>query len=264
MEVLGAEADRGGGRFTVPTRPVTRTAALPRTPTGSARTVEGQTGAGWAATTAEIPAVAGAAGRVTAAPRSYGVLLGDGSVWYPGSSKRLPAPFALRLVVWLLFAVLLVGLGGLAVEHYHPTWLDFARKTAPSSPVTGSSGPTSSSAAGGQGARGQGTSPQAAGGFHQVSQSSSNTVYDTGTSTYSVVLTFANRVWSVVASPAGSHQYLLAQTLQPSASPKSVTVHGSATVILSATASSIAISAGGKTLGTITDPVVNHSYTFKP
>lgn len=72
--------------------------------------------------TAEIPAV-------SAGP-SYGVLLPDGTVWYPGSAKRLPAPLLLRVVVWLLaLAVLLAGLGDLAIR-YQPSWANPFRRVA--------------------------------------------------------------------------------------------------------------------------------------
>ncbi len=65
--------------------------------------------------TAEIPAV-------RAGP-SYGVLLPDGSVWYPGSRKRLPAPLLLRVVVWILaFAVLFAAAGDFIIRD-HPSWV---------------------------------------------------------------------------------------------------------------------------------------------
>ncbi len=65
--------------------------------------------------TAEIPAV-------RAGP-SYGVLLPDGSIWYPGSRKRLPAPLLLRVVVWILaFAVFFAGVGDFII-HYHQSWV---------------------------------------------------------------------------------------------------------------------------------------------
>lgn len=73
--------------------------------------------------TAEIPAV-------SPVGPSYGVLLPDGSVWYPGSRKRLPAPLLLRIVVWVLaFATLLAGVGDFVVR-YHPSWLSAIRRTA--------------------------------------------------------------------------------------------------------------------------------------
>ena len=68
------------------------------------------------AITAEIPAV-------PVAP-AYGVLLPDGSIWYPGSKRKLPAPTFLHVIVWsLAFLVAVVG-AGLIVEHYHPSWTD--------------------------------------------------------------------------------------------------------------------------------------------
>jgi hypothetical protein len=73
--------------------------------------------------TAEIPAV----------PKgpSYGVLMPDGSVWYPGSKKRLPAPLVLRVCVWFLaFAVLVAGAIDL-VAKFHPSWLSTFRHVVP-------------------------------------------------------------------------------------------------------------------------------------
>jgi hypothetical protein len=64
--------------------------------------------------TAEIPAVPAGPG--------YGVLLPDGSVWYPGSKKKLPAPALLRVIVWIVaFAVLLAGICDLIVK-FEPSW----------------------------------------------------------------------------------------------------------------------------------------------
>lgn len=89
--------------------------------------------------TAEIPAV-------PVGP-SYGVLLPDGSVWYPGSRKRLPAPPILRVAVWVLaFAVLLAGAGD-GVIRYHPSWVSALRHIVPaqSAPAaSGGNGPPSS------------------------------------------------------------------------------------------------------------------------
>ena len=203
--------------------------------------------------TAQLPVVGAPRGGRSAPVRGP-----ERAAWAPGAAPRLPAPFLLRLGVWLLFAALLVALAGLAVEHVHPTWLDFARKTQPSlvsvpgAPTT-TQGPTTP----------KGTTP---GGFHEVSSSASGSVYATGTSSYALVLTFAHPVWTIVASPAGSQKFLVEQTLQPSASPKTVQVSGSASVILSASTESLAVTSGGKTLGTIPSPRASakYTYTFRP
>ena len=71
---------------------------------------------GGTAITAEIPAV-------PVAP-AYGVLLPDGSIWYPGSKRKLPAPTPLRVTVWTLAFLVAIGGAGLIVEHYHPSWMD--------------------------------------------------------------------------------------------------------------------------------------------
>jgi hypothetical protein len=73
--------------------------------------------------TAEIPAV-------PAGP-TYGVLLPDGSIWYPGSRKRLPAPLALRIVVWALAFLVLLAAAGDFVIHSHPGWVDTLRRHVP-------------------------------------------------------------------------------------------------------------------------------------
>jgi hypothetical protein len=121
-------------------------------------------GAGSTVVTAEIPAVP--------MNRSYGVLLPDGSVWYPGSKKRLPAPWPVRFVVWVLALVLILMLGGVAVVKWHPAWLAPLRHTVGSAPLQdvtpsnisipagGTSGPGGGSQAASGGFRETGSTPQ--------------------------------------------------------------------------------------------------------
>ncbi|HEV2361258.1 MAG TPA: hypothetical protein VGS21_06125 [Acidimicrobiales bacterium] len=88
--------------------------------------------------TAEIPAVP--------VHKSYGVLLPDGSVWYPGSKRRLPAPWPIRFAVWVLALVLVLMLVGYAIVSYHSSWLAPLRHTvgsAPTSPISPSHYPGS-------------------------------------------------------------------------------------------------------------------------
>lgn len=210
--------------------------------------------------TAEIPVVTGATGR--ARPP---VQLEDGTVWYPGVSRRLPAPFLVRLVVWLLFFLLLLGLGGLAVVRWHPGWLSFVQATVPSGPSTIALGGGS----GGQSPTGNrsgsnGGSTGGASGLHLVSSGANASTYAVPTSSYQVVVTFPNRAWVRIASPAGSTHYVVAETYPSSASPVHVPISGSADVYLGAATTSIAIVAQGHTVGTIATPAVGHDYVFQP
>ncbi len=184
-----------------------------------------------------------------------GVLLPDGSVWYPATPGREPAPFLLRLFVWLLVFLVVLGGAGLAVEHYHPSWLAFARNTGSSAVVVTAPGDTTGS-----------TSAAVAptGGFHLVANSAKGATYATGANAYSLVIRFTHPVWTVVASPAGSKTYLVEQTLQPNASPKQVIVNGSASVQLSASTKAIDVLVGGKRVGSVADPAVGDVYTFRP
>ena len=68
--------------------------------------------------TAEIPAVPT---NVRAARR------GEPIGYAPLAAEVVPAPVALRLIVWVLFFIFLVALIALAVEHYHPDWFSFLR-----------------------------------------------------------------------------------------------------------------------------------------
>ncbi len=97
-----------------------RAAALPVRDTAAATVV-----------TAEIPAV-------RAGP-NYGVLLPDGTVWYPGSKKRLPAPLILRAVVWVLAFAVFLGAAGDFVIHYHPSWVAALRHIVPAQTTNGTS-----------------------------------------------------------------------------------------------------------------------------
>ena len=76
----------------VPATSRTAVTSLEPNPSGLARDAIDTRGA--TAITAEIPAV-------PVAP-AYGVLLPDGSIWYPGSKRKLPAPTFLRVIVWTL------------------------------------------------------------------------------------------------------------------------------------------------------------------
>jgi hypothetical protein len=99
---------------------------------GGART-SGTDGLTSTVVTAEIPAVP--------ANPNYGVLLPDGTIWYPGSQKRLPAPLLLRIAVWALAFLVIVAAAGSFIIHAHPSWVDPIRHVvSPTSPSSSNSG----------------------------------------------------------------------------------------------------------------------------
>lgn len=147
--------------------------------------------------TAEIPAV-------SAVGPSYGVLLPDGSVWYPGSRKRLPAPLLLRILVWVLaFATLLAGVGDFIVR-YHPSWLAAIRRTVPTqvSRTGKGAGKTSTSTT----VPASGTRPKAS----AVTKLSPQPVLPPQTTAYSVVA----RSYSVVVSAGPQPVFVLAESVK--------------------------------------------------
>ncbi len=200
--------------------------------------------------TAEIPAVPVA--------KSYGVLLPDGSIWYPGSKRKLPAPLFLRLIVWTLAFLVAIGLGGLLVMHFHPSWVDPLRRTAASGTAP-SSGP---------GPGGAGTAPANAL-MQQTSATPTGVTYSVPTSAttpYLITITTHEPCYVVViAEPSG--QQLLNATL-PASFSKGVYVTGKATVHVAAGGASLTVRiAGGKTVGTVPllkDFPYPFLYTFVP
>ena len=241
-----APAEASPGEVSAVVETTAEIPAVPR-PNGSSGTTGEQVRAGWAEGTLH--------------ERSSSVVLPDGTVWHPGGSHRLPAPFALRLFVWLLFFLLLLGAAGLAVEHVHPSWLKVLRNDHSAPVVAPNSGGQATRTGSGGTTGGTGTTTA---GFHLISNSSSGATYATGLTSYALVIHFSRPVWTVVASPAGSKNFLVEQTLQPGASPKQVLVNGSASVQLSAATSEIAVVAKGKTIGTVADPAVGDTYVFRP
>lgn len=195
--------------------------------------------------TAEIPAVAGHRRR------------GGGPRKAMRSGPRRSAPYVLRLTVWLLFFVLLLALGGAAVEHYHPTWLESLRYHPPGAPT----GNVSVTAPGTSSSTSSTASPSA---FSKLTSSAHGSSYALSSATYSLVLTITAPCYVVIASPAGSSHDAFAQTVQPSASPKSFAVSGSTSLVIAARATSIAVEIGGKTVGTISAPLVGSIYSFLP
>lgn len=203
--------------------------------------------------TAEIPAVPTA--------KSYGVLLPDGSVWYPGSKRKLPAPLALRVVVWSLAFLVALGLVALVIEHAQPDWVNPLRRMAPSAtagvPGSGGSGSTT------------GTTSQVPATMSVTSTSANGTSYSVPTDPkipYVITIKTAQRCYVVaVGEPFG--QQLLNATI-PADSSHSIYVTGSASLHVAAGGASLTVTvSGGRVVGTIPllkDFPYPYNYTFSP
>ncbi len=174
--------------------------------------------------------------------------------------RRRSAPYALRLVVWLLVLLLVLLLLGVLVEREHPSWLDFLRRTPSAARSSPGARPVTS-------ARGSGhpTSSTTPSGFHVVSESANGATYDVGAASYALlVATLPNHpCWTMVEEPAGSGRLYAAETLQPSSRPASFPVSGSATLTVAAAVRSIGVEVGGHVVGTISSPKLGYRYTFE-
>ncbi|MFZ0172215.1 MAG: hypothetical protein WAL04_11090 [Acidimicrobiales bacterium] len=203
--------------------------------------------------TAEIPAV-------RAGP-SYGVLLPDGSVWYPGSRKRLPAPLILRVVVWILaFAVFFAGAGDFIIR-YHPSWVAPLRHIVPAQTVVSISGGTSPAGTkAGKGATAAGATKAA---VALMSPQPGDwkglpvTGYVVRGSRYSVTVTAGpNRVW-VSGQPYAAGQVSgvpTEETLESAGQSLSLPATGGMLVIIGAGGTTITVYRGLKRLATVPPP----------
>ena len=209
---------------------------------GGHRSRAGSVGEG-AVTTAEIPSVEGPSrpesGRGYARPDQR-----------HNRPRREPAAIGVRLVVWFLFFLLLVALVGLAVQHFHPTWISFLRNTGSQSATTSTAPPTSNLSA-----------PT-----RLVLQSSnaSGATYEVPTASYSLVLVTAAPCYVTLHTPANAKIIAIATTITPQMSPKDLPVHGSSSIVIAHSATSISVRNGSKVLGTISSPKVAYTYTFLP
>lgn len=215
-----------------------------------------------AETTTEIPVLRPPRG----GPRRRSpVELADGTVWYPGVSRRLSAPFALRALVWILAFFLLLGLAGLEVERVHPDWLAFLRHADTSATPAAEASATGArtSRASGTGASGIGASGTGAS-MRLISETALGSTYSVPARSYSVILTFSHPCWTTVASPAGSARYLVRQVLVPADSPRVIPLKASSTVQVAAQAESITVVSGHRRLGVIANPQILTNYNFLP
>jgi len=228
-----------------------RTAITPLAP-NDGRSRDGATDTrGGTAVTAEIPAV-------PVAP-AYGVLLPDGSIWYPGSKQKLPAPTFLRVTVWSLAFLVAIAAAGLIVEHYHPVWMNPLRHVVatpgqttvpPRRTVTTTSRPRPSH-------------HQFSNKLLKTSETANSVTYSVPGSSYLLTIKTTARCYVVVRS-LKSGTDLFASTINGGATQKVLVPGGSATLEAAARGSSLVVSSGGKTVGTVPALLYAVTYRFNP
>jgi hypothetical protein len=164
-------------------------------------------------------------------------------------NKRASAPAALRFSVVSLFLLLVAASVTLVALRVDPTTFDSLRATYV---VPDQSQPRAAQVI---------VSPAAT---HAalVSTTSSAITYSVPTSSYSIVVKISHPCWLVVRSPATSSKTVLAKTIEPTHSPLSVPVHGSASITIAARAVSLSIVSGATVLDTVENPRLGVAYTF--
>lgn len=252
----GHEAVPGAGRPDATTGYMAATSGAQNPPTRQ-QFVHADT-VGSTVITAEIPAVP--------PRRSYGVLLPDGTVWYPDSKRRMPAPWALRMIVWVLALFAALGLAGLLVIITQPSWFTSLRHTvtAPSATTPGvgggtnpgnSSTPTSASTTTSAGVTSSNGCNNVSGGVVCTIPSNNYTL---------AVTTGANRVFYQITEVSGNKLVCAPGSGQPAGTTQKCAVSGTTTLKASARGASAVVTVDGRTVvnvGAITYQVL---YTFQP
>ena len=203
---------------------------------------------GATAITAEIPAV-------PVAP-AYGVLLPDGSIWYPGSKRKLPAPTFLRVTVWTLaFLVLLTG-AAVVVEHFQPSWLNAIRRVVgpPGLLSDGSSGATTTT---------HPSTSQASGKMQQTGQGFNSVTYSIPDAPYVLTIKTTQRCYVQVKSLVTGTS-ILSDTIGAGMTQSVTVPDGSATVQAYAGGSSLSVSVNGRRVGTVPELLYAIVYRFNP
>jgi hypothetical protein len=154
--------------------------------------------------------------------------------------RRSRSPLALRIVVFTLFVL---AVGAAEIAHTKPAWLpkDYFRPIVPSKlRVVVASSPTT---------------------MKLVTESPSQSVYTVPNRSFNLVVSIDHPCWVMVKSvPSGTT--LFTQTLLPG-KVAPISVKAGASILLAARANSIAITDGTKTIGTISNPLVSHTYIFE-
>jgi len=200
---------------------------------------------GGTAITAEIPAV-------PVAP-AYGVLLPDGSIWYPGSKRKLPAPTLLRVIVWTLAFLVAIGGAGLIVEHYHPSWVDPLRH------VVGTPGPLVN-----PGTTTETTRPAPVSKvMQQTSQTTNSVTYSLPGTPYVLAIKTTQRCYVVVKSLA-SRTDLFAATIGPGETQSVQVPSGPSTLEAFAGGASLSVAFQRRQVGTVAVLRFAVTYIFNP
>ena len=218
------------------------TAFEPKTERPSDGTIDTR---GGTAITAEIPAVPGAP--------AYGVLLPDGSIWYPGSKRKLPAPTLLRVIVWTLAFLVAIGGAGLIVEHYQPSWVNPLRH------VVGTPGQLVN-----PGSTTQTTRPAPVSKVMQeTSQTSNSATYSLPGSPYVLAIKTTQRCYVVVKSLT-SRTDLFAATIGADETQSVQVPGGSSTLEAFAGGASLSVAVQGRQVGTVAVLRFAVTYIFNP
>jgi len=161
-------------------------------------------------------------------------------------ARKVPAPLGLRIMVSLLIVVFFASMAGVVAQRARPKWFTgLENYIHPRSP-----GVISQPA-------------QLLDHAVLVSSTPTSIVYQVPAARYSIVLSVDHRCWFIVKSPAGGTSTLAAMVLAPSASPMSIPVYGSSSLMVGAQTRSVAIISGTHRLGSIASPRVGVIYTFE-
>jgi hypothetical protein len=157
-------------------------------------------------------------------------------------TKKSSTPVVLRILVVMLSIAFLIGFGALVAIHTQPKWFLGLRNMV----AVAKTQPVSSSR------------------MVLLTSSSKAVTYGVPTDTYTIVITIDHPCWIVVLSPTNTAKPLVAKTFEPSASPISIPIHGSASVTISARVLSFSIMAHSNVIGSVKSPHLYVDYSFVP
>jgi hypothetical protein len=159
----------------------------------------------------------------------------------PAAPPRPRAPIALKVGVGIL-AIAAAGAVDIAVTK--PVWL-------PKNEVHVAPTPKTSAKA----------KPAVVATMTLRSSTPAQAVYALPPGPFNLAVSISHPCWVMVKSlPSG--KTLFTQTLEPGTSVPPTTVRGSASITVAARANAIVLTEGGKTVGTITAPIVGHTYVL--
>ncbi|MCL5047183.1 MAG: hypothetical protein M1374_00045 [Firmicutes bacterium] len=168
--------------------------------------------------------------------------------------KRKPAPFAVRALVWFLVFLVLLGLGGIWIEHVHSGWFASLRNT-----VSGT-GTTQSRSTGRQTTGSQVKQKIA---YGTVAYGKNEETIAVPISGYDINIVVDKPCWVKIYSPAGSSNILFEQVLPASQGTKTLQITGSSRVTFGAVPVSFSITSGSTTVFKLSSPkVLPFQYIF--